>query len=588
MASSPTLGADGPIGLIIKVEGSAIPDTLQVVSVRTRAEAGRWPEAVIVLATGSIAENEFDVSDGATFKFGNAITIAGFYGDDSDTKIFAGLITATRMRISSRRGPMLEVKARASAAKMGRVRASALYQQKKDSDIISAVLSDAGMTAQVTATQDEAADQIRHDCTDWDYLRVLSDRNGHVVLVDDKTVSSKPPDTSAAAALTVTLGVDMLEFDASVNTTETIKDAEGRSWKPASQETVTGTSGAAPANDWGSTPASDAAAALGDRTHTFDTPRSLEASRLKTIADARVLRSVLSGITGTCAFQGSGKIKPGDMLEIKGVGDRYGGKAYVSGVEHEIEDGAWTTTAILGLKDHWLADEDGIAGPRAAAITPPINGVHVATVLQIHEDPDSQQRIKVSLPLIGENGAEVWARYAQPYASKDAGIQFMPEVDDEVLVAFLNDDPDAPVVIGSLHNTVANQPNPPDEENKIKGIVTRSNLKISFDDDKMITVIETPGGNKITLDDESETVVVEDLTGNKMEMTTDGITLDSPGDIAIKAGGKIDIEAGGDATVKGTNVTCDAGAQGTFKGGAGAELSSGGTTKVAGPTVMIN
>ncbi|TCM86125.1 phage baseplate assembly protein V [Rhodovulum steppense] len=588
MAESPLTNADGPVGVTIRTEGSAIPDATMVVSVRVRREVNRIPEAQVVIEAGSIPEQSFPEVDAATYGLGKAITIAAHYGSGEDQQIFSGVIVSQRLRIAESRGPRLELLCRDKAIALTRGRKSALYAASKDSDIFSRIVSDAGLTVEVTATTDSARDQLRHDATGWDFMRLLADRNGHLITVDAGKVTSAPPDMSAAAVLTLTLGEDIVAFDAEANTEGLYKTAGGLGWDDAAQDAVEGKGGALPTMTWGDRSSTELAGVPSDRAHIFTSPVKLEPSDIKTFADSRLARSVLCSIQGSVTFPGSGVAEPGKMIELKGIGAHFGGNAFVSGVVHEIVAGSWTTRAQLGQPANWLSDGDGFAGGFAAGLTAPIHGLHIGKVVQIHEDPDGRQRIKLKLPLIGAEPAQIWARFAQPYASGSAGIQFMPEVNDEVVVAFMNSDPNAPVVIGALHNGQAAQPITPEAENKLKTIQTREALKIEFDDDRKIITVSTPGGHSMVMDDDAQSITLKDSNGNSIEMSSGGIVIDSPKDIAIKATGKIDVTATGDATLSGMNVTANAQTQLTTKGGASAELSAGGQTTVKGAMVMIN
>jgi len=588
MADSPLKDTEGPVGVTIKTDGSKIPDTAQIASVKVRREVNRIPEATVVIEAGSVPEQEFPEVDGTTYAIGKEITVAGYYGDAAETEIFSGVILSQRLRINDRRGPRLELLCRDKASCMTLSRASALFEAKKDSDIMKEIVEAAGLSADITATTSAARNQIRHDATDWDFLRALADRNGHLITVAGGKLTSAPPDTSASAVLTLTLGVDIVEFDAEANTSALYATAKGRGWDDAGQQTVEGVGGSLPAATWGDQSSGTLADAPAERAHLFTSPVPFESGDIKVFADSRLMRSVLSAVQGTCTFQGSGAVVPGDMIELTGVGDHFGGTAFVSGVHHQIEDGSWTTRAQLGLSDEWLSDSSKLGGAGAAGLTTPIHGLQIATVLQVNEDPDGRQRIKISLPMIGAEPAEVWARFAQPYASNAAGIQFMPEVADEVVVAFMNSDPDAPVVIGALHNGKAAQANTPDTDNTIKSIVTREKLKIEFDDDKKVITVETPGGHSLKLDDDAQSITMQDSNGNKIEMSSSGITIESPADISISATGNVDIAATADATLSGMNVTASADMQMKASGNASAEFSASGQTTVKGAMVMIN
>ncbi|WP_299410790.1 type VI secretion system tip protein VgrG [uncultured Roseobacter sp.] len=588
MADSPTANADGPVGVTIKVDGTAIADSLMVASVKVFKKIGRIPEAVVTIETGSIATNEFDAIDSTGFDLGKEIEISAYYGSGTPGEIFKGVIYGKRMRIRNPHPPRMILTCRDKAAALNVIEKTAQFMAQKDSDAMSQIISDAGLTADVSATSTSARDQLQNNTTDWDFLRALADRNGFILLAEAGTVTAKEPDDSGSAVLTLTLGVDIIDFDVAADTGHLLGAASGTSWDDSAQETVSKDGDALPTQNWGNLTSTALADVIGAQEHHFAVPDIIDAADIGVMASARTLRSSLSALQGRCSFIGSALPLPDTVLELTGVGDRFGGKAYVSAVENTIEDGEWRTEVTLGLPGDWRSDTSDLGGADAAGLTTPIHGLQIGKVVKITEDPDSRLRVQINLPMFGEKDTLVWARYAAPYSTADAGIQFMPEVDDEVVVAFLNADPNAPVILGSLHNGSNAQPYAPDEPNTYKAIVSKSLIKIEFEDAKKILTLETPGGHSVVLDDEAQTITITDSNGNSMEMASAGITLDSPGDITLKATGNIALQATGDATVEGMNVSLTANTQLTASGNAGAELSASGQTVVKGAIVMIN
>ena len=275
-------------------------------------------------------------------------------------------------------------------------------------------------------------------------------------------------------------------------------------------------------------------------------------------------------------------------LEIKKAGKRFSGQAYISGVEHRFTANGWQTTTHLGLPADWANETSAFTAAAAGRFSTPIYGLQIATVTALTGDPKGEMRIKVKLEMIGKAGAEVWARYAQPYASKEVGIQFMPEIGDEVVVSFLDADPQAPVVLGSLHNGKAKQTFAPTEDNYIKAITTKEKLQISFDDEKKVITLKTPGGNKVVLDDDGTAISLSDSNGNTLVLNSDGIKIEAKGDLKIAASGNIDLKAKGDTAIGGMNIKCKASTGFEAEGGATAALKGGGQTKISGGVVMIN
>ena len=174
------------------------------------------------------------------------------------------------------------------------------------------------------------------------------------------------------------------------------------------------------------------------------------------------------------------------------------------------------------------------------------------------------------------------------YASSDCGAVFLPEIGDEVILGYLNDDPANAVILGSAYSPKRKPAVPFDRENDIKAILTRTKLSLTFDEAAKAITLATPAGNKVVLSDEAKSIEMQDEAGNTVELSPSGIRLSSPSDIAIDAKGKISITAAGDMTVEGLNVRQSAMMEFSAEGSASAELQSSGETAVKGALVKIN
>ena len=215
----------------------------------------------------------------------------------------------------------------------------------------------------------------------------------------------------------------------------------------------------------------------------------------------------------------------------------------------------------------------------SAGLLPAVSGLQIGVVTKIEGD-SGEHRILVKMPVIGTDDEGIRARVATLDAGDKRGSFFRPEIGDEVVVGFLNDDPRHPVVLGMLHSSKKAAPIEGSDDNHEKGFVTRSEMKVIFNDDDVSLNIETPNGNKIFITDKEGSILIEDENSNKMLMSSSGIDIESSADINIKATGDVNIE--------GVNVNAKASAQLKAEGSAGAEVSSGGSTTVKGSVVQIN
>ena len=587
MPASPDIDRSGPLGIAVKVAGQPLDSATDILSVRAVSEVGRIPECRIVIADGSVVRQEFPLGDSTSVKPGAEIEVSAQWGDASAETVFKGLIIALRNRIGGEAPPLLELHCRAHAIRAAQTRRSALYAEMKDSDVISQIAGSHNLQATVEATT-ETGDQVLHDGTDWDAMRLLAERNGLWIVCDGAAVSVKPPDLDGTPPLKVTLGIDIIAFDAEVSADRAFDAATFRAWDAQRLEVAEAQARAVTAPAWGDLTLATLSEAMNSPAPVIASAAPLTEARLADYATFVRARASLGRIAGTCRFTGTTLARPNTLLEITGMAGRFAGKAIVTGVEHDLGSDGWFTEVRLGR----LADPEVFAPPRGlppgAGHGTPVHGLTAGVVLKTHEDPEGLDRIQIELPVLGAAPIQVWARLAAPYAGSGMGLQFLPEIGDEVIVGFLGAAASAPVVLGSLHGPQKVRANAAEEKNKLKTIVTRSKLKLAFDDEDKIVTIETPGGATVVLDDKAKVVKLADQNGNTVELGSAGITLKSPKDITLEATGKVAIKATQDVTLDGMNIAATAQVGATVKGSATAELSASGQVTVKGAMVMIN
>jgi uncharacterized protein involved in type VI secretion and phage assembly len=184
----------------------------------------------------------------------------------------------------------------------------------------------------------------------------------------------------------------------------------------------------------------------------------------------------------------------------------------------------------------------------------------------------------VKIPIINNSEQGIWCRLALLDAGENRGSIFRPDLGDEVVIGFINEDPNDAIILGMLNSSAKPAPFPGEDANNIKGFVTRSEMKFLFDDDAKSITMETPSGKKISLNDDE--IKLEDENSNVIIMDSKGISIDSAGNIAINSKG--------DVTIEGVNVNIKASAQLKAEGTAGSEISSNAITVVKGSLVQIN
>jgi uncharacterized protein involved in type VI secretion and phage assembly len=166
-------------------------------------------------------------------------------------------------------------------------------------------------------------------------------------------------------------------------------------------------------------------------------------------------------------------------------------------------------------------------------------GVYPATVSS-NQDPDNQGRVQVQLPWCPDPSGgqyQVWARLATTMAGANRGTWMIPEVGDEVLVAFLAGDPKWPYVVGALWNGQDAPPESMDADNDIRSITSRTGIKIKMDDTSgaVTLTLQTPGQQSVTLADAGSSITLSDSNGNSISMGPSGISVTASGQLTLNA-----------------------------------------------------
>ena len=189
----------------------------------------------------------------------------------------------------------------------------------------------------------------------------------------------------------------------------------------------------------------------------------------------------------------------------------------------------------------------------------------VVGIVTNNQDPENMHRVKVRFPWLSNDVESNWARVAAPMSGKDRGAYFLPEVDDEVLVAFEHGLVDHPFVVGSLWNGKDGAPESnADGENNHRTLRSRSGHVLRFNDksgNETIEIIDKTGNNKVTIDSAKNTITIEansDITikstTGKLTMQANGIEMKSQMGVSVEAAQNMDLKANAMVTVKGAMI----------------------------------
>jgi Rhs element Vgr protein len=492
--------------------------------------------AKIIFLDGSASDADFALSDDDTYKPGNQVEIQLGYSGNTDT-VFKGIIVKHAIKVRESGDSLLIIEAKDLAIKLNANRNSAYFINQKDSDVITSLAGSLD-TSGVTATTVTHPQLVQFDTTNWDFIVTRAEANSMLVLTDDGKLIVTEPSTSGAPVLTATYGTDIYEFEAEMDVRRQIAGVSSISWDYTQQQLEKSDAGSATFSDNGNIALSDLDNVVGAQV-LLNHPGHLSQPQLQNWSDAYALRNYLSKNVGRVRIQGNASIKPGVMITLAGVGDRFNGNVFVTGVMH-VYEGTWLTDVQFGWNEELFYKKEGIMDKPTAGLLAGVNGLLIGTVLSTDDSDAGQYRVQVQIPTITSGNDGVWARVATLDAGANRGSYFRPQATDEVVLGFLNDDPREPIILGYLHSSSSKQPPfPVSSSTQQFGFLTKNGVQIMLDDTNksLVLSVKTAAGQKsITINDSSGAMVLADENNNTIKMDTSGITIQAgpKGNVIIK------------------------------------------------------
>ncbi|MGB0788737.1 MAG: type VI secretion system tip protein VgrG, partial [Marinirhabdus sp.] len=568
MNNSRTIATPQPADLVtftILIEGQEISEVYEIKNISIEKELNRIPFANIIFYDGEAASQDFNLSNEDLLLPGKKIEIKAGYHNDEET-VFKGIIIKQGIKIRENTSVLL-VECRDEAVKMTLGKKSAYYYDAGDSEIIEEIISKyPALSHDVKATPYKHPELVQYAASDWDYVITRAQANGLVCNTENGKMTIAKPNINQEAIETVEFGATLLAFDAEMDARNQFNTITAYNWNPADQELVETEANDPAINLNGNIAPPELADVMEVQNLELKHGGNYDTTVVQQWSDAKASFQQLSKTRGRISFQGIVAAKPDTIIQLEGVGDRFSGKIYISAVRHEITDGNWVAHAEFGINPTWFSETYDISQLPASGMLPAINGLQIGVVSQLQDDPNNEDRILIKIPIVNNEEQGIWARVATLDAGENRGSFFRPEIGDEVLVGFINDDPNHAVVLGMLNSSAKPAPIVAEDDNHEKGFVTRSEMKFIFNDEKKSITLETPAGKKIIIDEDAGSILIEDDNGNTVTIDSSGIALDSSSDINVKATGDLNMEA--------TNINIAANANFKAEGNAGAEVST--------------
>lgn len=456
-------------------------------------------------------------------------------------------------------------------------RKTATFQNVKLSDIAGQIASDAGLEYEVDDSGPTEDHVIQPNMSDLDFLYFLARRINFDCRVEGDRLFFKRPNPASSAPpkgdfestdpRQLVWNHNLLEFRAGISAVAQVSEVEVRVWDVATKKAKFGRAPVSASNvEVPMTPKDLAgkvkrpAGKVGDQTLVVvDRP-------LGTQEQAQDVARTKAELVGSAAFEatavavGSPALRAGVAVSIANVDPALAGKWVISSSRHEFGSGAYRTVLeFSGSRDRSLHGVLTMGQPGLAGRGMVIPGV-VSAIVTENNDPDNQGRVKVHYPWLGEAAESSWARLAMPGAGKSYGMVWVPQVGDEVVVAFYQGDISYPVVIGGLWNGEDEAPLGDGlfDNGSVKrsGFVSRKGHMLVFfdgDDNAGIALVTADGKFRVALNQGGGELHVA-FDGNLLMDGSGNVKIKAGGAVSIEAGGSMDLKAGGNTSIKGAKV----------------------------------
>ncbi len=568
----------------VEVDGTPLPDDVDALQTSVVVDNSLVDPDMFVL---DFRDPDRVVIPKSGITIGSSVTITAVSDAHAEGKeLVQGEVTALEVEFSGD-GTSTIVRGFDKAHRLLRGRTTAAYKNATYADVVRTVARRAGIAVGTVDSTSGVHDHvIQANVSDWDFLRRLAGEVGYDLrVVADKLEFRKPgkaaeapgPGTLAAQEpFQLVKGRNLLELQGLVSAAEQVSEVEVRGWDERVKKEVVG-----------QTPAGTASAEAGlgptDLAKTFGSPRLVSVSTLHAAqgnADAEA-KSIAEHVGGTSAelyavVLGDPTLLPGTPVSLALVGEPFDGKYVITASRHVYDryEGYTTRLTVSGTEPRSLLDltSGAVAG---AAQEARVHGVVPAQVTNAN-DPEQRCRVKLKFPWLSADYESDWVRTVQPGAGKDRGAVVLPEVNDEVLVAFEQGDLTRPYVIGGLHNGVDKPQGGPalvDGGGAVnrRGFVSRRGHALVFFDGvgkEGVAILTGDKGMRISLNKTGMAVKISsngvvEITGSRDVKVESGtaMTLKAGTTMAIEAGGKLELKAptiavngSGPVQVKGTPI----------------------------------
>ncbi|MBD2300298.1 VgrG-related protein [Nostoc sp. FACHB-190] len=556
------------------------------------------------------------------------------FEDAEQGYVLEGEITAIETEFTSGSQAPIIIRGYDMSHRLHRGRYNRSFQNVTDSDVVNEVIGEAGITAGTVTSTTIVHDYVfQENQTNMEFLRERAARLGFELYVQDSKLNFRQP--AQNESLSLKWLEDIHNFRVRVSSAEQVSSVEVRGWDYSTKKPIISTASTEQVittTDNGKGSSTSTKFSIKPKMIVVDQP-VFSVNEAQKIAQA--LCNELGGefVAADAVGEGNPDIRPGKVIKLTDMGS-YSGSYYVTETRHLFQERKFVTEfSVRGLR----------SGDLLATLSPQTHlqagQTLLVGVVSNNQDPKGWGRVRVKFPTLTEEHESNWARVVSVGAGPGRGFDCLPEINDEVLVAFEHGDIHRPYVIGGVWNGTDAPPEAVADtvvsgKVRLRTFKTRVGHKLQFvEEDKSTTKkgaylqtvgghnlrmndsekfaeLETTGGHKFRCDDSNKTISLTstgDITvksgttgtankisvngseialtaiqkisltvgGTSIELTTSGITMRTTGTVSIQSGSSISVQAGG-------SLSANAGGAISANSGSSVSVNAGATVSING------
>ncbi|NJL86307.1 MAG: VgrG-related protein [Leptolyngbyaceae cyanobacterium SM1_1_3] len=558
----------------IEVDGQAAPQSLNENLLQVGIEQSLHLPGMFTLVINNpyfAGQSESDPWEyEGLFQIGKSVKI-GFTSSTTESREFEkaeedwvleGEITAIESHFTSGSQAPVIVRGYDVSHRLHRGRYNRSFQNMTDTDIVKKITGEVGIS---TGSIDQSQGPFgygdvngsngytfQHNQTNMEFMQQLATRNGFELFVQTGKLNFRKPKSDATVDLQWLRNLH--SFCVRVTSAEQVNEVEVRGWNYSSKQPIVSTKSKGQAltqNQYGN----------GSKTSTSfqgkpPTPKMVlvnqpvsESRQADLLAQAICDELASEFVHADAEAEGNPAICPGKTVKLSGMG-KYSGEYYVTEARHTYQERVYLTEfSVRGLRGGDLFTL--LSGAGSAPQQGPLVGI-----VTDNKDPQSWGRVRVKFPTLTEEHASYWARVVGAGAGPGRGFDCLPEINDEVLVAFENGDIHRPYVIGGVWNGEDKPSEKADDtiqggKVRLRTLTTRTGHQLQFiEEDKGSSKagvhLETAGGHQAYFNDSDRQIKIKSKGGHEVILNdaASKITVSSTGTIEISAPVKITLKVG--------------------------------------------